>query len=183
MAKWFVGLSVPLRQVFLAATEAQLPASHPKIGEFNHTDPVDTEQATMSHALFQHIQELVYHRSDTEQNKAAFFPDSVTDLQKYAVVSHAPIKVTDITNSGSAAIGVPIGTDVELDIGITPVNAYNQELMVTSSDHKVATAWFTRQGKDGLAKLKIRGHDAGTAYVVIQSVDGYHTLKREVSVY
>lgn len=184
MSTWHIGLSVPLRQIFVALDESAIPATHPKFGTFIHNDDdQDILDVHNSHAIYQHVQDMVYHRSDTQQNVAKFFPDGITDLQKYEIISPAFRKVTGIDVTGDAAINTTVNTDLEFDIAIAPAEAYNQAVTVTTSNAKVATAWQKVTSGEGKSKLVIRTHDKGEASVTVTTMDGYFSKTKKVTVY
>ena len=175
MAKYYLGVNTSTKVLRVSLTSAGI-TNFTKIGEFDHDTEADLLGSDVSHVLFQHIQEIAYKWNEANPSKPSFFPENITDLQKYDIVFDAPTAVTGITQTGNLTQSLNIGQRVEIPLTVAPPAAYVRSYRTTSSDVLVATV---EQIEGGIA---IVGNRPGKAKIVVQTNDGNFTLKFDVTV-
>lgn len=176
MTKFYLGINTSTKQLRLSLTAGGI-AAFTKIGEFDHEAQTDVLGFSVNHVLFQHIQDIVYHWNEANPSQASFFPDNITDLQKYAIIFDEPTAVTGLTQTGSLTRELDVGQRVSIPLTVAPATAYLRSYRVSSSDVLVASAEIIDGG------VAIVGNRPGKAKVVVQTNDGNHTLKFDVTVH
>ncbi|QYW02227.1 IgG-like domain protein [Stenotrophomonas phage Philippe] len=162
------------KHVNVDAVGTALEAGFTKIGEFDHGDEGDETdslpKAPVSHVLYHHVQEALYHAKNVQPVVGGFWPDNITDMQTVSI--HAPVAVTAVDLTPDTAT-VDVGDTVQLVPTFTPNTATNKSVTYQSSAPATATVSET-----GL----VTGVAAGEATITVTTASGAKTATSVVTV-
>ena len=99
----------------------------------------------MSHVIYHHVQEALYHILDGKtQAEMGFFPDNITDMSS-VVISMTKIVdgvEIDFISPNDANVAIVVGASKQNVIFYNPENATNKTLTVASSDNSKVTVKY-----------------------------------------
>lgn len=180
MPKMQVSLSLaemPTRLVLVEPDGTALSAGYTKVGTYDHPE-TDKLGPSVSHVLYHHVQEVLYHVKDTPPPPGVgFWPENITDMQSVKIMTAPPTLEIDFISPNAPTLDVSAGSTAEMIIFYNPEDATNKTLTVSSSDPSKATAVFSGDVGPGskATKVTVTGVAAGTATITCTTANNKTT--------
>lgn len=62
----------------------------PQVTHAEDGDSLPGQEHDVSHTIYHHVREALYHRSHADPSEAAMFPENITDMQRIKIVRYEP---------------------------------------------------------------------------------------------